>query len=333
MKNCKGKTPAFQFYVKDWLSDPELQKAHPTTRGIWINLLCYMWDAPDKGILKTNERELCQLGSCFPEDVEVFLSDAKRLNFCECKWDKSGTCPTLGQACPTNVTIQNRRMFRENKQRQKDRLRKQEYRNKKTEQEQKKEMSHTCPKNVPPPSPTPTPTPTPNAKIKERKELLHSSCSEPEKPLDSEPTKIPIFKILLIKKDGEFLVFQEDINQWQETFPGIDVLQILRNIRQWNFDNPKKRKTAKGIRKHISFWMGKEQDKGGKAGNLSSQVPRATTVYQEEIVKKNKLFQAYLQDEVQNEPNCRSPEVIDIENSSETIDPALGSFPRKRKDS
>ena len=93
---------------------------------------------------------------------------------------------------------------------------------------------------------------------------------EPEKPLDSGlPEKLPILKILLIKRDGEFSVFQEDIDQWQETFPGIDVLQIIREIRQWNIDNPQKRKTAGGIRKHISSWMGREQNKGGKNSQSS----------------------------------------------------------------
>ena len=117
MKNVKGKAPSFQFYVKDWLSDPELQKAHPATRGIWINLLCYMWDAPERGKLETDTREMCQLGSCLPEDVKLFFSDTERLNFCDMTRNSHGV-----------VTLINRRMQRDNKYRISARKRKQKQR-------------------------------------------------------------------------------------------------------------------------------------------------------------------------------------------------------------
>jgi hypothetical protein len=60
-----------------------------------------------------------------------------------------------------------------------------------------------------------------------------------------------------------FLVTQEDIDQWQDTFPAVDVKHAIGLVRQWNLDNPTKRKTPKGIRKHITTWLSKEQDKGG----------------------------------------------------------------------
>lgn len=81
-------------------------------------------------------------------------------------------------------------------------------------------------------------------------------CSEPHGT--SEP---PILSIPLIKKDGEFEIVQDDIDQWQETYPGIDVKQTLLRIRQWSVDNPSRRKTKTGIRKHVSMWLGREQDK------------------------------------------------------------------------
>lgn len=152
------------------------------------------------------------------------------------------------------------------------------------------------------------------------KDININTCSEPEKTLASEPDKIPLFKIPLIKRDGEFLVFQKDIDQWQDTFPGIDVLQILRNIRQWNFDNPAKRKTKGGIRKHISSWMGREQDKNSGKGIQSSQFPKATTVYQAEMLQREVLNQEYLRQRKRDEePNSRSSDVIDIENGTKAI--------------
>jgi hypothetical protein len=43
--------PAMQFYPDDWLSEPGLRAATPEVRGVWIDLLCYMWKSPERGVL------------------------------------------------------------------------------------------------------------------------------------------------------------------------------------------------------------------------------------------------------------------------------------------
>ena len=101
------------------------------------------------------------------------------------------------------------------------------------------------------------------------KDKRTKTCAEPEKDLDS---TLLVLSIPLLKKDGDFLIFQEDISRWQETFPAVDILQTLREIRQWNLDNPTKRKTKTGVRKHISFWLGKEQNKGGNKKEKSEDI-------------------------------------------------------------
>ena len=86
------------------------------------------------------------------------------------------------------------------------------------------------------------------------------SCPEPEKAPASEPP--PVMSIPLIKRDGEFHIREPDLAEWQDTFPRVDVPVALKRIRQWSVDNPDKRKTKKGIRKHITGWLAKAQDKG-----------------------------------------------------------------------
>ncbi len=104
------------------------------------------------------------------------------------------------------------------------------------------------PSNAPSPSPSPSPSPNPSPK-----EDIAPTSFESE----------PVVKIPLNQKGMVFFVTVEDIEQWQETFPGVDVLLELKRCRQWNIDNPSKRKTARGIRSHISSWLGRVQDKGG----------------------------------------------------------------------
>ena len=81
-------------------------------------------------------------------------------------------------------------------------------------------------------------------------------------PSESPPSDPPVVTIPLVKKDGEFEIHQDDIDEWQEDFPAVDVLQTVKIIRQWNIANPKKRKTATGIKQHITSWLAREQNKG-----------------------------------------------------------------------
>jgi uncharacterized protein YdaU (DUF1376 family) len=40
-------TPAFQFYVNDWLSSTKISTMTPSEEGAYIRLLCYCWNDPD----------------------------------------------------------------------------------------------------------------------------------------------------------------------------------------------------------------------------------------------------------------------------------------------
>lgn len=46
-----GKLPAFQFYPGDWMKDPALRSVSATARGLWIDLLCLMFECPERGVL------------------------------------------------------------------------------------------------------------------------------------------------------------------------------------------------------------------------------------------------------------------------------------------
>lgn len=92
-------------------------------------------------------------------------------------------------------------------------------------------------------------------------EYFKSTSKNSTTPCAEPPSASPPFlTIPLVSKQGEFLVTENDVAEWQASFPGIDVKQHLRIIRQWNVDNPTRRKTRNGIRGHISRWLAKEQN-------------------------------------------------------------------------
>ena len=107
----KGKPPAFQFYVRDWLSDPQLRMASHDTKGVWIDLLCFMWEAPERGQLTGTPPELARMVGATDEVFGIFLDEAKRLKFADVTF------------CNNEVTLINRRMARDQKNRNNTRLR------------------------------------------------------------------------------------------------------------------------------------------------------------------------------------------------------------------
>ena len=84
-------------------------------------------------------------------------------------------------------------------------------------------------------------------------------CAEPQ-AADAPPV------ISLPLNDGTFFdVSENDRSKWSQLYPNVDVLQQLRNMAGWCDSNPAKRKTRGGIKRFITAWLAREQDKGGKA--------------------------------------------------------------------
>lgn len=61
-------------------------------------------------------------------------------------------------------------------------------------------------------------------------------------------------------QDGSFYhPSAEDVALWQKSYPALDVMAELRKCAAWNDANPSKRKTHKGIKKHIVYWLGNQK--------------------------------------------------------------------------
>lgn len=84
-------------------------------------------------------------------------------------------------------------------------------------------------------------------------------CAEPQAAGAPPVISLPL-------NDGTFFdVSENDRAKWSQLYPNVDVLQQLRNMAGWCDANPTKRKTRGGIKRFITAWLAREQDKGGKA--------------------------------------------------------------------
>ncbi|WP_218813328.1 hypothetical protein [Rickettsiella endosymbiont of Dermanyssus gallinae] len=72
-------------------------------------------------------------------------------------------------------------------------------------------------------------------------------------------TPLAIDIAIPLKNNHHFLVTPTQLENWQKTYPNINVLQELRQIQSWNEANPAERKTTLTIPRHINTWLAKEQ--------------------------------------------------------------------------
>jgi hypothetical protein len=84
--------------------------------------------------------------------------------------------------------------------------------------------------------------------------------SEPQAA--SEPEAPPFIRIPIVGNDDGFPIPETAIAEFESLYPAVDVRQTLREIRGWNLANKARRKTERGVMRHVNAWMTKEQNGG-----------------------------------------------------------------------
>lgn len=88
-----------------------------------------------------------------------------------------------------------------------------------------------------------------------------SYSAEPE---SSTAMKKPFITFPCIKGES-FDVTDEYLEQLKGYYPGLDVEQQIRNMRSWIDGNPNSRKTASGMKRFITNWLNREQNRARPA--------------------------------------------------------------------
>lgn len=108
-----------------------------------------------------------------------------------------------------------------------------------------------------------------NGKGKEQD--IKDSCPEPAKAVAA-PSSPPVIELPTNRFNTineQVPITQAQVAEWQETYPAVDVIQSLREMRSWLINNPGKRKTASGMPAFVNRWLAKEQNRGGSITSLS----------------------------------------------------------------
>ena len=97
---------------------------------------------------------------------------------------------------------------------------------------------------------------------------LARSRKNGSKPVANES---PIFITLPLNTGEEWPVTEDNVKNWSQLYPAVDVEQQLRNMRGWLESNPAKRKTRNGVARFVTGWLSREQDRGGKVQTAIQQ--------------------------------------------------------------
>ena len=99
--------------------------------------------------------------------------------------------------------------------------------------------------------------------IKEDKGIIAPNSSDGSLGSVAKTPAAPSSVISLPLASGEgYSVSEDDVTLWSGLYPAVDILQELRKMAGWLDSNPRRRKTARGIRQFITSWLAREQDRG-----------------------------------------------------------------------
>ena len=110
------KYPWMKFFPSDWKKDSCLSKCQPATRGIWIDLICDMYDSSRSGKISGTLEQLARIARCTTAEIDLAIKEL------------SNTKTADVTVHHENVTVINRRMYADAKKRESDRLRQNKHR-------------------------------------------------------------------------------------------------------------------------------------------------------------------------------------------------------------
>jgi hypothetical protein len=126
---------------------------------------------------------------------------------------------------------------------------------------------------------------------KERKKEEYKITARSDKKSLQAADDSPVVISLPLISGEQWHIHQQQIDRWIERYPGVNILQQLRNMIGWCESNPTRRKTARGIARFVEAWLAKEQDRSAKPMQANS-APRLS--WQEE--KERRDLEAFLND-------------------------------------
>lgn len=239
--------PWIQFFPRDWVADTRALTL--AAKGAWIDILAALHNSPTRGSMTLEVEAWARLiGSSGDEAARVLR-----------ELGNGGVAQvvTLGNGA---VMVENRRMKREEKDREKNRQRVARHREKVSIQQNTPHDSE--PETLFGNDGDTNRSQKPEARI-QNNTTIRAEAAAPlraEKAVDSSPV---VMRFPVIGQEDPWPLHQSSVDQFRQTFPGVNVPLALGEAKLWCEVNRTKRKTARGMPKFLFAWLERRQNRGG----------------------------------------------------------------------
>ena len=72
--------------------------------------------------------------------------------------------------------------------------------------------------------------------------------------------------------DGDaYPITAEQILEFRQAYPGVNVIGALKQMRAWSIANPKLRKTKRGMLRFVNSWLARAQDRAPRQPERNNQ--------------------------------------------------------------
>ena len=106
---------------------------------------------------------------------------------------------------------------------------------------------------------------------------LPPEASEPKCKKDSPIEPEAPVELLPLNDGSAWRPTMSQYEEYRRLYPAVDVDQEFRNMRGWCISNPAKRKTRNGIRRFVTNWLSREQNRGTRRGGSYGDVRHMST--------------------------------------------------------
>jgi hypothetical protein len=261
-----AKAPSFQFYPGDWRKDTAVQALDYRERGIWFEMLLLMHESPRKGYLYLNGKPASD--EAVARMLGLAVEDYRRsldilLEYGAARRDRR------------SGAIYNKRMTEDERIRRTKKTAGQRGGRKSAETRglllnQKLKQSHESAQAKPQAKRGSSSSSSSSPSGEEKRDLARSdSGAESSAP---EAEAVAGYLPVVGRDEPDYGVAVSMVEGYQESYPGVDVIAQLREMKSWLRSNPTKMKTRRGLPRFINGWLAKEQNKAAMNGSIGPRI-------------------------------------------------------------
>jgi hypothetical protein len=107
---------------------------------------------------------------------------------------------------------------------------------------------------------------------------------KPQKPRAPKPED-GVYEFPIIGRDSQYRswwLVARKIDEYRQSFPGVDIDRIFKAARQWCIDNPTQRKTCRGMPAFLTKWITRQQNSGAIPPLRAASAPNPSKIRPEE---------------------------------------------------